>query len=330
MDPIASVPQAPVSAPASQAAGNLEGPIANLKFAWKILTKHWKAIVPILLLPAVVGYIGSLLFMIESITMAVIASIIMIASYILSTASAPASIQAVHRITTDPGTPISLKAQYRFGFSMFWSVILIGIIGTLAGFGSLALLIIPGIIVSVYGSMYAYTLVIDGKKGFSAFTESYSLVRGRWWPVLGNILFMVLVMFVIQLVVMAILFLFSLIFGVQTYGMAQVEPNIGFTLISIILGLLQTAVAGTIGVGYVYKLYSSLKATRAVPAPATKTFKNWIVAFLCIGVLAIIVMFVTVPLLAIGSARYKALDARQNAQERMIEVQRQIEAEQQQ
>jgi hypothetical protein len=118
--------------------------------------------------------------------------------------------------------------------------------------------------------MYAFTLVIDGKKGFSALTESYTLVYGRWWAVLGRLLALALSMMLVWITVTAIAFLFGILLQ-------------GSFIVMGLISLIGSAIITPIALGYMYKLYVSLKATRQANV-STVSFKKWLVAFLIIGI----------------------------------------------
>jgi len=50
------------------------------------------------------------------------------------------------------------------------------------------LLIIPGIIFSIFYSFAVYAFVFEGKKGMAAIRRSKELVKNYWWPVAGRVL----------------------------------------------------------------------------------------------------------------------------------------------
>jgi hypothetical protein len=324
MDPITPVPQTP--APASQApqptapvTAPFDGPVALFKFGWNIFTKHWKALAPIILFPFVLYAVGALLFTTGSSVGAILGFIVVIASYVFFAAAVPATIQAIHKLTVDPMTPVSFKAQYRFGFSVFWPLILIVLIGGLINMGSSMLFFIPGIIVGVFTCVHLFTFVIDGKRNFGAFTESFSLVRGRWWGVFGRLLFMIILLAVIYLIFLGIAYLVHLL------------PNVLAIIIGILVGIVFFTFVWSFVYGYLYRLYASLKATRA-PESSTSTFKGWLIAFLCVGVLfpfvlAALGIFSSIALVSLNAARMKGLEAQKNATSAMAEIQRQIDAE---
>ncbi len=336
MDPITPIPQTPAPspvvnqtpAPQAPVAGALEGPSALLKFGWNIFTKHWKVISVIVLIPSIIMYIGQLIALSDSAIGGIIAFILFICSFIGSIVSMPAATQAVHRLSTDPATPISVKAQYRYGFSVFWSTILIFIIVVLVYMGSFTLFVIPGIIVLVFSVVYMFTFVVDGKKGFSAFTESFNLVRGRWWGVFGRLIVLLLVCFGIGFVLGIVQYLLGLIFGVTVSGRGMLDVSLGALLIQMVIGLLGTVVVSPIAFGYTYRLYVSLKATR-LPAPEKSSFKGWLIAFLCLGIISPIViigLLSSIVLASLSSARMKGLEAQRNADLTRAQIQQEIDA----
>ncbi|MFA6601918.1 MAG: hypothetical protein WCT02_03600 [Candidatus Paceibacterota bacterium] len=274
MEPNAPVvPTVPVtSVPVFQA---LPGPINLLKSSWGLFTTNWRILVPIFVLPTALIYIGQLLGETDNGLSTILSVILILGGCILSIVSQPASINAIHRYSTETNPVLSLEGQYKVGASFFWSILLITIISVLVSFGSFALLFIPGIIISVYVFTGVFSCVIDGKKGFSALTESYSLVSGRWLPVFGRLLFIGLIYVIISMIIGAI--------GGASGGK--------ITAFSALISLILTAFLGPVAGIYSYKLYSALKATRQGPVE-TETFKKWLVAFVVIGIIAPIVMFV--------------------------------------
>jgi hypothetical protein len=270
----------------------LEGPVNLFKGAWQLFKAQWKFLVPLFLFPALLVYVGNLLFMAKNPLLSVIAVIISIIGVVLSIALRTASVHAVHRLATDPAGKLSFKDQYRVGFSFFWSFIWIALLTLFIFAGSAALFVIPAIIVAVYSLFYTFTLVLEGKKGFASLLESYSLVRGRWWGVTGRMLFIGIIFAVIYLIMAGLAF----ILGAATSGPESTGPV--SSLFSLIVGV----IVGPLATAYMYNLYVSLKASRA-PEIATATFKKWLVAFIVIGILAILTLIALVPALFFLNAK---------------------------
>jgi len=67
--------------------------------------------------------------------------------------------------------------------SFFW----ISFLSSVAIMGGYLLLIVPGIIFSVWFAFSLYIFIAEGLKGKSALKRSKQLVQGIWWPVFGRI-----------------------------------------------------------------------------------------------------------------------------------------------
>jgi len=282
-------------------------PIALFSSAWNLFKRHWKTLALIAAAPTVGSYIGQLGSLSHSILLAIIGGLITLISAVFSIAMEPALVNAIHRFSTEPAAVINVKDQYKLGFTFFWSVVLIGIINGLVFFGSVFLLIIPAIIVAVYACLYVFTLVIDGKKGFAALTESYGLVKGRWWPVFGRILFLGLIILIFWLILAGLGFVLAMIFGVHipaVHSAGAAAPTGGGFLLGFIINIVEVSVLVPIIIAYLYGLYSSLKATRVVGVD-TSVFKKWLIAFICIGVFAVLASLVTIPLLVVSISKHQ-------------------------
>lgn len=78
----------------------------------------------------------------------------------------------------------SFKEARPFIWPYFWLALLTGVLILLWAL----LLIIPGVIFSVYYSFAVYVFFFEEKKGMEAIKRSKQLVKGYWWPVAGRIL----------------------------------------------------------------------------------------------------------------------------------------------
>jgi hypothetical protein len=216
-----------------------------------------------------------------------------IAGVLLTIVMPAAFVTAVQRLSADPNAPVGVGENYKRGFGFFWSLLFLAILQGFIFFGSAIFLIIPAIIISVFVSMSTFALVIDGKKGFAALTESFGLVSGRWWAVVGRILCLAVVYIIGALVSSGLGFIINALFG---FG----RNDAGGIVVSTILNLILSAVMVPLVWVYMYNLYLSLKNSRPAQA-ATSTFKKWLIAFLCIGIVVVILT----PILG-GAAIYEA------------------------
>lgn len=106
------------------------------------------------------------------------------------------------------------------------------------------LLIIPGIIYSVFYSFAVFAFFFEDKKGMSAIRRSKELVKGYWWPVFGRVCFLTL-----------ILWIFGVIISAPAQRLAEQSTawylwNTGVELLNFIIG--------PIALLYSYNIYKDL------------------------------------------------------------------------
>lgn len=92
---------------------------------------------------------------------------------------------------------VTWKDALRLGFSRWPSAIGTGLLAGIILLGLFLLLIIPGIIWSVYYSFWLYVVALRHVGGSTALSYSKSLVKGQWWRVLGIQLVLGLIGFVV-------------------------------------------------------------------------------------------------------------------------------------
>jgi hypothetical protein len=284
------------SSPASDAVtpaapGKATGPVKLFSDSWNFYKAHWKILVPIVIFPSLLVIIGQIFGKTGSdsgsVILMVLSALFMLAGFIATIAMQPAAVNTLRTLHSDSSSPVKFWDQYKFGFKWFWWVLLLIIVQGFILLGSTILFLVPGIIVAGYVSMYLFALVLDEKKGFSAFTESYSVIKGRWWGTLGRVLFLGLIYVIASIIV-------SIIGKILT---SPLPPASSLSVsISLVLSLLLSVVFGPLSLVYVFKLYLSLKETRLLNVP-TSAFKKWLIAFLVIGIIAIPVILATASIL---------------------------------
>lgn len=96
------------------------------------------------------------------------------------------------------------RSHIRWTFLHVIGILLVGFYVNIFSQLGYSLLIVPGIIFSIY-SFFAVMYVVSGEsKGLAALTKSIALVHGRFWDVLGRILASVLVILVLVIVTLGI------------------------------------------------------------------------------------------------------------------------------
>jgi len=150
---------------------------------------------------------------------------------------------------------VDMKAIYNASYSKIISYIWISVLVTVAILGGTLLLIIPGIIFSIWFSFSLYILILSGSRGTQSLSESRELVKGYFWPVLWR--------WVAPYFVFGLLLTVIFVIPVYLIGLAIGNPMAGFAaetpwwadLISSVFSILTVPLFTIIGV----LLYNSLK-----------------------------------------------------------------------
>ncbi len=110
---------------------------------------------------------------------------------------------AIKRI--EKGKIVSFESVFVSFKGNFWSLLWVLFLNVILVILWSLLLIIPGIIMSIYYSLSLYTLIFEDKKGMEALRESKALIQGYWWGVLGRYLFLGLLVAITMMVLSAVI-----------------------------------------------------------------------------------------------------------------------------
>ena len=308
----------------------IEGVGSLISFASNTFTRNWKTLGMIAVVPLILNSIMQILLVTGMSWGILVAILLGITSAVLSFMSVIALVMSIHILYSDPNAVITVQESYKKSLKYFWPMVLVSIIAAVAQIGGFILLIIPGVIFIVYTAFYVFTLVLDDKRGLSAFTESYGLVKGRWWAVFGRMIVMALVALAISL---GIGFLYGLISSIFGGAMTQSIQTIssGSDWVWLIIGLIVNIIIGSaitiFSLSYIYRMFVSLKEKRVAVVDTSK-FKKWVIGFLVIGPIAIVIItatLITVVALSVSTAMGKADEARNNSIEMQNEIMQLLE-----
>ena len=241
----------------------LPGLVETLKRALAVYKSKFKSLTILALLPLLIGFLMAGVGMLSAviipgsakpIAMVVVVIIFGFLSIVISIMAQVASILVV------AGENSWSKALKR-AVPKAWPVLVVSLLTALAALGGFALLIVPGVIISVYLIFASFTAVLENKTGLVALSASYNYIKGKWWQVLSRYLFIVLLF-------LAANFIVSLI------------PIIG-GVASIFLGPILLA--------YFYLVYSDLKK---ISSPVPESKNKFILVFIIIGSLVLLVLLV--------------------------------------
>jgi hypothetical protein len=271
----------------------LPGPVQLLKDSIHFYKNHFKMIFGIMVVPFVLSL---LTLFINSETSPALSAIVSLAYGVISFVAYLALLQSV----VDNNSTVGAGSAYSKAFTILLPSLLIMLITTLTSMGGFALLIIPGIYLSILLCFALYVFIDEKKEGMSAAVQSWHYVQGYWWPVFGRLLFIGLV----GLVVIIILGIVGVGAGIGKYGTDTANIAANAKEISmvgtVINNLVQVFVFTPINIIFVFFIYQALKSIKTNTVEQTEEVKirKNIKIFMIIGVIAIIA--------AVGLASYGA------------------------
>ena len=179
---------------------------------------------------------------------------IIILSFLLFT---PASISVISALFRRTGVAQSL----RVGFSLFFPALWVSILIFFILIGGYTMLIVPGILMSLWFLFSSFALVIEGKRGLNALLRSREYVRGH----LGAICVRFFIIFFISFAAHLAIYWLSGLQITTEMIMTTVTMITGVPLSTGIYMVINTIIAIFIGpftIVYLYKIYQNLTALK--------------------------------------------------------------------
>jgi hypothetical protein len=157
------------------------------------------------------------------------------------------------------GEDIDVKSSLKYGLKNIFRFVLLFIVSYAVIFPFFFLLIIPGVIFSLFLPL-VYIAWIQGKKPISSVVYTYGLVKGRILKVLGKILYPILYIIPLALIVLIIVPIILVIFSKIKW--LAIVPPILFILLGIIILIFIIVLYFTTQF-YTFRLFKELEDTNA-------------------------------------------------------------------
>jgi hypothetical protein len=228
-----------------------------IKKSWDLYIKNFqKFIVPIgvMLIPIILIQLTGLLGdPAKNITLLIVIFVLAAAAIFVDLWAGIALIQIINNTYTNK--PFELKAIFNTAFKKVPAYFAVGILSGIIIVLGFILLIIPGIIFSIWYSYAGYINILEEKKGMDALKASKDLVKGRWWATLWRLLVPALLVYIIAMLISAALgFLIS-------GGNLSLTTTGNSTIVDIISNLIILVLTPLFSAFSVI-LYHSLKETK--------------------------------------------------------------------
>ncbi|MEI7512616.1 MAG: hypothetical protein WCK01_04120 [Candidatus Uhrbacteria bacterium] len=173
----------------------------------------------------------------------------------------------VLRRDSNPTKPTEPSVE--IGWKLFGPFIFVVALQTLAVLGGLALLVLPGIWLSV---LFGYSILMfmeDGHRGTQALAASAELVKHHWWSVLfrslaSGIITGLLISFstLILLIIVGLFVGMDQVFNFATYSANTVAPSPLVNGIESVIRGITSALFIPLGIIYQVKIFHSLKKSQ--------------------------------------------------------------------
>jgi hypothetical protein len=143
-----------------------------------------------------------------------------------------------HRIVAAEmaGAPISTREAVASALRRFPTLLLAGLVATLAILAGLALFVVPGVWLGGIFTMLSAVIALEGAGAMGSIRRSMWLVRGRWWPTVGFVLMVGLLgsaaAQLVQLIALPAL----------TSGNTSIGAGLAFVVLMVIQGFVVAAI----------------------------------------------------------------------------------------
>lgn len=168
---------------------------------------------------------------------------------------------------------------YKKTWPKLWSYVWIAILSLFIIGGSYFLLIVPGVVFTVWFLFTLFIYVIEGKKGLSAFEMSRAYVHGYFWPILWRYLLIIVLSILVSLIISSVAGLFG---------------ALAISLASVIVGVFLMPLIAT----YTFVLYSDLKKIKGEAVSEAMVDQKWL--YILTGLAGWIFVFIITILMGVA------------------------------
>lgn len=240
-----------------------------IKNSWQTYLENWKKLIPYMLLlfipNFVLGVAGVVsLYLDQFATSDAFVMTNNLVVFAVFVACIIFTIWASMAVAKNLGSIIGKKTtlNYKESFSstshLIWPVVYTSLLVMVVVFGGLLLLIIPGIIFSIWFSFAFYAVIFEEKRGANALKASKELVAGRWWGIFWRLF--------------APGFFYALIFMVLNYSITYLLnlllTGFGFIIVNGVITSILSAIVSPLTALTTLFLYFSAKENPVPTVPA--------------------------------------------------------------
>ena len=168
------------------------------KKSWSIYLANFKVLSLLVLLPTLAMVLGQTL---SGAGQSFLAFVVNVLSFV---GIFWASLAMVEVIRAEGESKPDVDLAFRLAWKNLWPYLWVIVLSIFIIGGSFILLVIPGVIFTIWFLFTIFTFVIDGKKGIGAFESSRAYVHGHFWGVLGRYAFLMILIVIALMTISAL------------------------------------------------------------------------------------------------------------------------------
>ncbi len=237
-----------------------------IKKSWELYSKHWRDLsvymlimfLPtlILLIIGVVSVYLTLYLPASALFNDIITLIVLAASLLFGLWVSLALMRAIKSLYKD-ARAITWREAFLKTLPLLWPVIYTSILTTIVVIGGAVLMIVPGIIFTVWYLFAVQEILFAGQKGIGAMRGSKQLVTGRWWSVAWRVAAPITLFIATSLALQELL----------VFPFTFINSAIDLRLARNIISSFVNAVIAPLTVTAILVLYFNAKETPVAPPP---------------------------------------------------------------
>ncbi len=185
----------------------------------------------------------------------------------------------------------TVNGAYKKGIDLLIPSIWISALFTLTTLGGTFLLLIPGLLLSIWLSFSLYILFAENRRGISAMARSWYYVKGYWLSVFWRFLFLGIILLIVSLTIAFATIGTTFFSAIKSGATKELQLPLSTQLIDLFFTNL---IAIPFSIIYSFGIYSALRQIKKeVPAEADeqKLQKN-ISIFMVVGIIGLIAIIV--------------------------------------
>jgi len=284
------------------------GVITLMGGAWNLYRRRFLTLIGVAFIPALVMILAGMVFetsVLSPIWAILFSLVVMPLVLIFGLWGQVSMLYAIK----DSQKGIGIIESYRRGWRKILSYWWVGLLSSFVVLGGFMLLIIPGIIFSIWFILALFVLVSEDIKGMDALMKSKEYVKGRWWGTFRRLFTIGIIGFIIYAIIG---------FSMGFLGISGDSP------ISRIVGPITSILLTPFFTAYIFLLYKNLKEIRGEFVFEPKGKGKFIAAGIVGGLLIPFALLASLVLSSLNTTRERGQENLRRSEEANKAIQREI------